>query len=257
VSSPVIGLWSPKGGVGKTTLAASLATHLTARSDRVMLIDLDAGKADIAPLLQTPLKPSILDNPSAEQVFMHPLGFRVLPGAARLVDEGLVTGDAALGIINRARDDGYTVILDLDADLRDSTLLAMEQADAVLLLTTPDLLSVYPVRRFRQEAELIRIGLDHFHLVVNHSGPNQAISDREILELVQVPLAGRVPYLPELPTVVSSGRLPEYVRNSPVMTAAMEVLTRCFVNKGLLSETPVAATSRTAPHFVKRWWSLR
>ncbi|HLN62936.1 MAG TPA: histidine kinase, partial [Symbiobacteriaceae bacterium] len=62
MAGPLIAVWSPKGGTGRTLLAAGLAMHLARRLDQpAALVDLDPGPAGLAALLQTPLRPSLLD----------------------------------------------------------------------------------------------------------------------------------------------------------------------------------------------------
>lgn len=263
MAGPLIAVWSPKGGVGKTLIAAGLAMHLARRasSTSTLLIDLDAGKADIAPLLQTPLRPSIFDYPAGQgKAVAHPAGIQVLPGPARLVDEGLVTGNLAEAVLARARADGHTVVADLDADLRDSTVVALERADAVLLIVTPDLLSLYPARRFAAEAELIGLDLKKFRLVINRNAPRQEIPEPEILDLVGINLAGRIPSLPGLAASVNRGMVGTVVRSNTEFAAALHLVADSLHFAGV-PRTAIATVTRPFEErpvglvpTLKRWW---
>jgi pilus assembly protein CpaE len=262
VPGPLIAIWSPKGGVGKTVIAAGLAMHVGRWSNTsTLLIDLDAGKADVAPLLQTGMRPNILDYPSGDgRTVKHPSGLQVLPGPARLIDEGLVTGALTEAVLQKARSQYSTIILDLDGDLRDSTVVAMEKADAVLLVVTPDLLSLYPARRFVQEADLIGISLAKFRLVINRATERQEIPEAEIQNLIGLPLVGQIPNLPGLAASINRGMTSATMRSNTEFAAALYRLTENLQFLGLTCSplnavtTPLVTAQPGLLPALKRWW---
>lgn len=226
MAGPLIAVFSPKGGVGKTLIATGLALHLARRTGgNAMLIDLDGRKADVAPLLQVSLRPSVFDYMAeGGRALTHPTGLQVLPGPARLVDESMVTADLALSILTKAAGQGLCAVVDAGSDLRDSTIVTLEHADAVLLVTTPDLLSLYAVRRFVQEAALMSLSLSHFRLVINRAAARQDIPDREMLDLTGLPLLGKVPSLPGLAAAVNAGMIGATARTGTDFALAMQTL---------------------------------
>jgi MinD-like ATPase involved in chromosome partitioning or flagellar assembly len=263
VPSPLIAVWSPKGGVGRTLIAAGLAMQLARRlSQQVLLVDLDAGNPGIAPLLQTSARSGVLDYPaSAGRPIPHPSGIHLLPGPARLVDEGLVTGELAQAVLDRAQSEGYAVVADLSASLRDSTVIALERADAVLLVTTPDLLALYACRRFVQEAGLIGLSLHRFRLVINQVGDRQEIPEREVLDLTGLPLAGRIPSLPGLAAAVNRGMSTPTFRSNTDFAIALQAVADSLEFAGVKA-APIATV--TAPlqgspvgliPALRRWWN--
>lgn len=263
MAGPLVAVWSPKGGTGKTLVAAGLAMHLVRRSGGpTLLIDLDAGHADAAPLLQASLRPSILDYPTGSgRTVSHPSGIHLLAGPARLADAPLVSAELAEAVLERARKEGYLVVADLDADLRDSTLVALDKADTVLLVTTPDLLSLYACRRFTQEAESIGLSLAKFRLVINRVTARQEIPEAEILDLIGLPLAGRVPSLPGLAAAVNRGMITATFRSNTDFAAA---LSRVADNLSLAEAADSPLARLTSPietekpvgliQSVRRWW---
>ena len=258
---PSIAVWSPKGGVGKTLIATGLATHLVRRCGApTLLIDLDPGNAGAAPLLQVSLLPSVLGFAAGGQTVAHPTGLRILPGPSRLVDESLVTGQLAEAVLARARSEGFMTVLDLDADLRDSTVVALEQADAVLLVTTPDLLSIYACRRFMQEAQQAGFAPGKFRLVINRATARQEIPDAEILDLVHLPLAGKVPSLPGLAAAINRGMATATFRSNTEFAAAVHLIADSLEFAGVPAP-PVATITRPLEQqpvglipALKRWW---
>lgn len=248
MTAPVIAVWSPKGGAGKTVIAAGLAFNLHRRCEGgALLIDLDAGKADLAPLLKVSLHPNLLEYPEGSgRTVQHPTGLQVLPGAPRLIDEGLVTAELADAVIRRSVTAAGAVVLDLDGDLRDSTLIALDRADAVLLVTTPDLLSIYACRRFAQEAAMIGLDLRKFRLVINRVSLRQEIPEAEILDLIGVGLAARVPELPGLTLALNRGMISTLLRTNTEYAVAMHLLAERLAYAGIpaAGRTPAANTAQ-------------
>jgi pilus assembly protein CpaE len=149
---------SPKGGVGKTTVAANLAVGL-AEDDptQVVIVDLDLQFGDVASTLGIPARHSTVDalgKAAARDDFVlstflheHPDGFFVLPApespsAADRVDPKRV-GHLLRQLSARFR----YVVVDTTPGLGDVALAAIEQASALVVIAGPDLSSVRGVRK--------------------------------------------------------------------------------------------------------------
>ena len=155
---------SPKGGVGKTTVAANLAVGL-AEDDpsEVVIVDLDLQFGDVASTLGISPRHSTVDalgKAAARDDFVlstflheHPDGFFVLPApespsAADHVDPTRV-GHLLRQLSARFR----YVIVDTSPGLGDLALAAIEQASALVLVAAPDVSSV---RGMRKSLEALR-----------------------------------------------------------------------------------------------------
>jgi pilus assembly protein CpaE len=217
-----VAVFSPKGGVGKTMVAAGLALVL-GRHNRPMgawLVDLAAAGGDAAAILGCQERRSLLewlraeqagDPAAAEQLVIHPAGLRVLPAPPRLVDEGAVTQAVAQGVLDALGERGGPVVADLGSTLRDSTLVAMERAKWVLLVVTPDLLAVRAARKFTQDLPCLHLDESRFRLVVNRLSRRGDVGLEEILDLVPLPLAGTLPSSPAVAGAVNRGELAQAV----------------------------------------------
>jgi len=263
VAGPLTAVWGPKGGTGQTMVSAGLAMHPGRRSPgNPRLVDLDAGGGHIGPLLQVSLRPSVLDYAFSTRTSIHPSGLHVLAGPARLVDAPLVTSELAQNVLEKAQAAGYLTVIDLDSDLRDSTLVTLEKADAVLLLTTPDLLSIYACRRFTQEAELIGLRTEKFRLVINRATARTDLPEAELLDLIGLPLAGRVPSLPGLAAAVNRGMMSATGRSNTDFTVALQQVADNLQFAGVPDSPLARVTSpiQTAEKpvgligAVRRWW---
>jgi pilus assembly protein CpaE len=149
---------SPKGGVGKSTVAANIAVGLAeSEPSQVVVVDLDLQFGDLATLLGISPRHSTVDalsKAAARDEFVlstflheHPDGFFVLPApespaAADNVDPKRV-GHLLRQLAARFRH----VVVDTAPGLGDLALAAIEQASALVIVAGPDVTSIRGVRK--------------------------------------------------------------------------------------------------------------
>lgn len=148
----LIAVHSPKGGSGKSVLAANLAGVLAAETgDRTVLVDLALGAGDLDLLLNVKPKANWADLARCGQFGTEELatvlldcgqGVHLLPAPAYAEDEELIdvgVVDRTLGLLRSGS--GY-VVVDTASFLDERTLRALELADRILVplpLTLPAL----------------------------------------------------------------------------------------------------------------------
>lgn len=220
---PLLAVYSPKGGVGTTVLSTGLALHLCRRAPTV-LVEWGGAGGDLSTLLQAPRYPTLLDWPAESPLYperhliRHPTGLRLLPGPGRLVDRLDFTAPLATRLLGDIRRAGPHVVLDMHSSLSDATLVGLEQADAVLLLVTPDLLSLQACRRLMHELEPLGLTSQRCRLVINRTGRGlrYSLSIQEIRDLLPFPLVGEIPSHPGLSRSVNWGLAASALRGGPV-----------------------------------------
>jgi pilus assembly protein CpaE len=166
--SRTITIVSPKGGVGKTSIATNMAIGLAEEhpSD-VVLVDLDLQFGDVASTLDlTPahtieeaLSPSAAsDNLIVKTMLtVHSSGFHVLCGAESPAANDEVTGPQIVRLLTQLATQFRYVIVDTAGGLTEPTLAALEVTDDIVLVSTMD---VACVRGVRKAVELLsQIGL--------------------------------------------------------------------------------------------------
>ena len=164
----VVSVISPKGGVGKTSIASNLAIGMAEKHPMdVVLVDLDLQFGDIASTLDiTPASTmeDALGSAAAgdnlvlkTMLTVHPAGFYVLPGADSPAANENVTGQQIKRLIDQLSSLFRFIIVDTAAGLDEPTLAALERTDDVILVSTMD---VSCVRGVRKEAQLlVELGL--------------------------------------------------------------------------------------------------
>ena len=151
--SLVVTLFSPKGGVGRTTLAYNIAVAL-GQQHRVCLIDGSMQFSDMRGLLAVPpVAPSVLDLPTdrvreqdlAEVTWRDPAGIDILLAPPRVEMAEMVTTtdiEKALSLLRQLYD---FVIVDTRAALSDDVLTFLDAADLILQVLTYDLMAIRAV----------------------------------------------------------------------------------------------------------------
>ena len=145
----LVTVFSPKGGVGKTTLAVNLAVALSARGERrVCLVDLDLAFGDVAITLQLFPARSIADATHLESGLdfgvLEPLLTEYKDGLQALVapvqpDARDTIAPALVGrILGLLKSHFDFVVVDTSPAFDEYVLQALDETDELLLVTTLD-----------------------------------------------------------------------------------------------------------------------
>lgn len=156
--SRTITVISPKGGVGKTSIATNMAIGLAEDfPSEVVLVDLDLQFGDVASALNlTPthtIEEALTPAAAADNLVVktmltvHSAGFHVLCGAESPAANDEVTGLQIVRLIHQLSTQFRFVIIDTAGGLPEATLAALEVTDDVVIVSTMDVACVRGVRR--------------------------------------------------------------------------------------------------------------
>ena len=163
----VVALFSPKGGVGRTTVAVNMAVAAaTELGKKVVLVDGSFQFGDVGVLLNlNPKNKSIADLvPELEQagnevesidtfVINHSAGIRVLlaPPSPEMAE--LITPSGIKRVIEALRLTHDLVVVDCTAFFNDTTLAILDAADTILTMLSLEITSIKNMRLFLEVAE--------------------------------------------------------------------------------------------------------
>jgi pilus assembly protein CpaE len=163
----VVALFSPKGGVGRTTVAVNMAVAAaTELGKKVVLVDGSFQFGDVGVLLNlNPKNKSIADLvPELEQagnevesidtfVINHSAGIRVLlaPPSPEMAE--LITPSGIKRVIEALRLTHDLVVVDCTAFFNDTTLAILDAADIILTMLSLEITSIKNMRLFLEVAE--------------------------------------------------------------------------------------------------------
>ncbi len=227
---------SGKGGTGKTSVCAGLATALAGSGFQVLCIDCDVGlrNLDISLGLTDSGTLSFLDilqgGYSLEQAPRHPaypsLAFLTAP-IHTSVDK--IDADAFADLLSRARKQFDYIFLDAPAGVDAAFRLAAAHADSCLLVTGAGPAAVRDAARVGEILELM--GKHNVRLIVNRVRKEMFSQLRltvdDIMDTAGLPLIGVVPEDENVILAASFGEpLLKYKRRSAAATALRNIAKR-------------------------------
>jgi pilus assembly protein CpaE len=217
----VVALFSPKGGVGRTTVAVNMAVAAaTDLGKKVVLVDGSFQFGDVGVLLNlNPKNKSIADLvPELEQagagvesidtfVINHSAGIRVLlaPPSPEMAE--LITPSGIRRVLETLRATHDLVVVDCTAFFNDTTLAILDAADIVLTMLSLEITSIKNMRLFLEVAEQLGYEQGKVRLVLNRA--DAALGIR--LADVEQSIGRKVDE-----TIVSDGRSVVYALNRGV-----------------------------------------
>jgi pilus assembly protein CpaE len=218
----VIVVASPKGGVGKTTVAVNLAALLAEQAPgEVVLLDLDIQFGDVSTVLDLHPEYTVADalNSSAADSMLlrtllvaHPANFHVLCGADHPAAAGKFTGDQIRKLVSQFSHTYRYVVIDTSAGLQEETLASLEEATDVAFVGTLD---VATLRNVRKEVDVLaELGLlpECQHLILNRTDRLSGLTQRDAENIVSLPVEALVPVSANVPLAANHGQLAVHLK---------------------------------------------
>src|SRR5690349_1781589 len=214
----VVAVFSPKGGVGRTTVAVNLAVAAAQTGKRVALVDASFQFGDVGVLLNlNPRNKSIADlagelqQGEAESLdtFMitHSSGVKVLLAPPSPEQAELIGPSAVKKVLNALRGSFELIVVDCPSSFNEPTLAVLDEADLILTLLTLEITSVKNMRLFLEVCDQLGYGPDKIRLVLNRADSTLGIRVAD----VEHSIGRKVDH-----TIVSDGRSVVYALNRGV-----------------------------------------
>jgi pilus assembly protein CpaE len=209
IEHQVIGIFSPKGGSGRTTIATNVAIALKQQTNaRVALLDANLQFGDVGVLLNlNPKTRSIVDladggEPDADLVdsvmIEHSSGVRALLAPPTPEGADLITPAYLKSVIEQLRTMHAYTIVDLPAGINDHSLAVMDMADQIVIMAALEITAIKNLRLFLEVADQLDYERSKLRIVMNRSDATQGIRMGDVEGSIRRPIDG---------TIVSDGRL--------------------------------------------------
>lgn len=193
----VIGVFSGKGGVGKTTTTVNLGAALSYDFGKtVTVLDTNTTSSCLSLHLGMHYAPLTINNVLRNEVKhddaveKHGSGMSVIPASIRLQDS-FVNLSKLPEVVKSVSKDSDIVLLDTAPSIGEETLWSLKSCDEALIVTNPDLPSVVEALKMiklAQEYEVHVIGL-----IINKMKKKHALSLEEISKICNVPIISTIP----------------------------------------------------------------
>jgi pilus assembly protein CpaE len=214
--SKVIAVFSPKGGVGKTTIAVNLALALTEKgARRVCLVDLDLAFGDVAITMQLFPTHSIeqaigsedaLDVEMIDQLLTrHQDSLMVLAAPPHPDTRERVTPLLVSRIIRTLRETFDYVVIDTAPAFDEQVLTALDETDEVVLVTTLDVPTLKNVKVAVETFDALHIARDNRHLVLNRADDEVGINADKVEGILGMSVDAQIPSSLDVAAATNAG----------------------------------------------------
>jgi pilus assembly protein CpaE len=215
----VVSFFSPKGGVGRTTLAVNFAVAAKTELDmKVALIDGGLQFGDVGVLLNLNPKNQSIADVAREMVggdlgtlestlVDHSTGVRVLMAPPSPEMAELITPDHLTKIVAALRETHDLVVIDSSPLLQDVTLAFLDQSDIVFAVLTLEITNIKNMRQFLALTDQLGYPEDKVRLVLNRADSGYGIRQQD----VESSIGRKISH-----SVISDGRTVVYALNRGV-----------------------------------------
>ena len=256
MAGTVITATSGKGGVGKTTTVANIATSLALLGQRVVAIDADIGLRNLDLVLglesriiydivdvierRCQLQQALIRDARVDSLYML--------AAAQTRDKTDISAEQMMGLCNQLRQVADYIIIDSPAGIEHGFQNAIAPADRTLIITTSDVSAlrdadkvIYLLERDWQcQPGLI---LNRYNPDLVRDGEMRTIDD--VLDILAIDLLGVVPEDPRIVLTTDRGVPAVLDKRMHIRTAYFNIARRIMGNNVPLM------------HFRKRNWLQR
>src|SRR3989441_8726518 len=205
----IITFFSPKGGVGRTTIATNLAVALHQSTEKpVVLVDGSLPFGDIAVILNMSPKAKTIadlvgsfdntDSDVLESVLVsHSTGIKVLLAPPTPESAELIKGEDIKRVLELLRERYAYIVVDTWPSYGEQVITMLDTSDVILTLMTLEITSLKNVRVFMEVAEKLGYDDNKLQLVANRNDSSGGIKASD----VEASLGRKIPH-----TIVSDGR---------------------------------------------------
>jgi pilus assembly protein CpaE len=226
----VVTVFSNKGGVGATTIAANLAVSLAQETDqKVVIADLDLELGDVTMFLNMKPRYTIMDVVSRgprldsssvhSALAKHDSGVFVLGEPAKPEDAEAITPEQVGQLLTHLRRMFSYVVVDTAHTFEERTLEVLDVSDLILLVVLLDLPNIRNVQRCLDVFDRIPgYDSDKVKLLVNRYVPDLQIGTPQVQQALKTEVYWKIPndYGPVISSVNSGTPLVMMDGESPV-----------------------------------------
>jgi septum site-determining protein MinD len=221
--SKVIVVTSGKGGVGKTTSAAAIATGLAMRGKKTVVIDFDVGLRNLDLIMGCERRVVfdfinvINDGVRLNQALIKDKrveNLSILP-TSQTKDKEALKQEGVQKVLDELKGEFDYIICDSPAGIERGAMMSLYFADEAIIVTNPEVSSVRDSDRIlgilNSKSRRAELGLDPVkqHLLVTRYDPERVVKGEmlkldDIIEILAIPVLG---VIPQCPSVLSASNI--------------------------------------------------
>ena len=206
----MVAVFSPKGGVGTTTIATNIALAQAQRKpDKVVLIDLNLGFGAVATHLNLEIRQSLADvirdeaalrEPELLRTFAirHDSGLHVLAAPPTPELAGLVQAQHIEQLLETILRQYDAIVIDAGSMVDDRSMIVLDRADAVIVPVYPEIAALKAVRTMLDYLNENGSAASKTAFVLNNAFAREILRMRDVESALGARVALELPYDPFL-----------------------------------------------------------
>ena len=256
----VVTVFSPKGGVGKTTMAVNLALALTEGGARkVCLVDLDLAFGDVAITMQLFPTHSIEQAVGSEDsldlamleglLTRHQDSLMVLAAPPHPDVRERVTPVLISRVLRTLKEGFDYVVVDTAPTFDDQVLTALDETDECVIIATLDVPTLKNVKVALETLQMLDIASGHRHLMLNRADDAVGISPDKVEAILGMSISTQIATAVEIAAATNAGNPIVVTDPKHPSSEAIRALAATLTGSPVQAPSPVnGQTVTTAAH---------
>ncbi|CAN5615058.1 hypothetical protein BH11ACT8_BH11ACT8_06560 [soil metagenome] len=246
----IVTVFSPKGGVGKTTMAVNLALALCDHGARkVCLVDLDLAFGDVAITMQLfpthSIEQAIGAEDSLDLVLLeglltrHQDSLMVLAAPPHPDIRERVTPVLVSRILRTLKEGFDYVVVDTAPSFDDQVLTALDETDECVIIATLDVPTLKNVKVALETLEMLNIASGHRHLLLNRADDAVGIGSDKVEAILGMAVTAHVSTSIDIAAATNAGNPIVIGQPGHAGSAAILRLAATLTGEPVSAPTPV------------------
>ncbi len=265
----VIVLTSGKGGVGKTTSAAAIASGLALRGKRTVVIDFDVGLRNLDLIMgcerrvvfdfinvingDAKLNQALIKDKRNDNLYVFP--------TSQTRDKEALKRDGVERVLDELKENFDYIVCDSPAGIEHGAITALYFADSAIIVTNPEVSSVRDSdriigilasksRRAEHNLEPVQVHLLLTRYSLERVKKGEMLSVEDVKEILSIPLLGVIPELETVLKASNTGTPVVFDEESPAGRSYLDAVAR-FVGEQREMRFPPARAPEHLPQLVR------
>lgn len=237
----VLTVFSPKGGVGKTTMAVNLSLALAKTGSRVCVVDLDLAFGDVAITMQLIPEHTITEAAEAGEdldfsllqtlLTRHESSLSILAAPTHPEGRDLITPALARRVIQSLRRHFDYVVIDTPPGFDDQVLGAFDETDECVIVATLDVPTIKNTKVALETLDLLHLVPNNRHLVLNRADDEVGLSLANVEGILGMSVSVSLPSSPAVASATNHGKPIVSSKPEHAVSKAIAGFAGTFVNE--------------------------